>query len=387
MFGYRYVTRQQLAGFDQYKYNAVDTNPLSVYVMQNLWNRIVKAVPLWIAPNLLTFTGFLLILLNYFLLAYYDWNYTSSSLGSRHAPKWVWGLTGLTTFSAYALDSVDGKHARRTHSSSPLGELFDHGLDSWATSLFTLSFFSVFGLSAEREVTPFTLYYILCIILFTFMLSHWEKYNTGVLFLPWGYDISQVTLTSVYLLTAIYGVEAWHKPLMFGYLFADILIAMVIGCSVFLSLPQTLYNIYQAKKLGTLQRNSISEGLLPLLSPTLLFLLLTTWAKISPEDILTKNPRIFLWMVGVTFSNVTCRLIVCQMTKTRSEVIHWLLIPLAGTVGAVYMGLEVHSEFALLTGYTLLVTVAHVHYGICVGKQLSAYFNIFIFSLEKRRLD
>ncbi|KAG2458004.1 EPT1 Ethanolaminephosphotransferase, partial [Polypterus senegalus] len=164
-------------------------------------------------------------------------------------------------------NSVDGKHARRTHSSSPLGELFDHGLDSWATSLFTLSFFSVFGLSAEREVTPFTLYYILCIILFTFMLSHWEKYNTGVLFLPWGYDISQV-----------------------------------------------------------------------------------------------------------------CRLIVCQMTKTRSEVIHWLLIPLAGTVGAVYMGLEVHSEFALLTGYTLLVTVAHVHYGICVEMLLE-------YASENGRLD
>ena len=33
----------------------------------------------------------------------------------------------------YVSDGIDGKQARRTGTSSPLGELFDHGLDSWAT--------------------------------------------------------------------------------------------------------------------------------------------------------------------------------------------------------------------------------------------------------------
>ena len=27
---------------------------------------------------------------------------------------------------------------------------------------------------------------------FNFWVSHWEKYNTGVLYLPWMFDISQV---------------------------------------------------------------------------------------------------------------------------------------------------------------------------------------------------
>ncbi|CAF4381810.1 unnamed protein product, partial [Rotaria magnacalcarata] len=30
------------------------------------------------------------------------------------------------------VDGMDGKQARRTKSSSALGELFDHGVDSWA---------------------------------------------------------------------------------------------------------------------------------------------------------------------------------------------------------------------------------------------------------------
>ncbi|KAG7455264.1 hypothetical protein MATL_G00254750 [Megalops atlanticus] len=387
MFNYHYVTPQQLAGFDKYKYSAVDTNPLSVYVMQHLWNKLVKVVPLWIAPNLLTFTGFLLILINYLLLSLYDWNYKASAPGSQHIPDWVWSVSGFATFSAYALDSIDGKHARRTLSSSPLGELFDHGLDSWATSLFTLSLFSVFGISAETAVSAYTLYGVLCVVLLTFTVSHWEKYNTGILFLPWGYDISQVTLTAVYLLTAVVGVEAWHKPLPFGYFVTDILIAMVIGCSAFLSLPQTLYNIYLAHQRGTLLRTSLYEGLLPLLSPCLLFALLTAWAVLSPGDVLTHNPRLFLWMTGVAFSNVTCRLIICQMTNTRSEAFHWLLLPLAIITGGIATGALAQCEFLCLLVYSVLVTTAHIHYGVCVGKQLSKHLNIYVFTLGKRHQD
>lgn len=89
------------------------------------------------------------------------------------------------------VDGVDGKQARRTNSSTPLGELFDHGLDSWACVFFVSSIYSVFG-RGESGVSVLTLYGLLWVVLFSFILSHWEKYNTGVLFLPWGYDISQV---------------------------------------------------------------------------------------------------------------------------------------------------------------------------------------------------
>uniref|UniRef100_A0A8B9FS64 Ethanolaminephosphotransferase 1-like protein n=1 Tax=Amazona collaria TaxID=241587 RepID=A0A8B9FS64_9PSIT len=174
------------------QYNAVDTSPLSVYIMQPIWNKIIKIVPLWVAPNVLTFSGFVMILVNYFLISSYDWDYTAS-------------------------DSIDGKHARRTQSSTPLGELFDHGLDSWATSIFVLSFFSVCSRdNGKSGISVYTMYIYLSIVLFNFMCSHWEKYNTGVLFLPWGYDISQV-------------VSIYHS--CFGFI--------VFNCvSVFIMLPK-----------------------------------------------------------------------------------------------------------------------------------------------------
>lgn len=98
----------------------------------------------------------------------------------------MWWLNFLLS-----VDGVDGKQARRTNSSTPLGELFDHGLDSWACIFFVATVYSVFG-RGESGVGVATLYYILWVVLFSFILSHWEKYNTGILFLPWGYDMSQV---------------------------------------------------------------------------------------------------------------------------------------------------------------------------------------------------
>lgn len=43
-------------------------------------------------------------------------------------------------------DGIDGKQARRTQTCGPLGELFDHGLDSWSTMFITTALYSVFGI-------------------------------------------------------------------------------------------------------------------------------------------------------------------------------------------------------------------------------------------------
>uniref|UniRef100_A0A8C0ZEA3 Ethanolaminephosphotransferase 1 n=1 Tax=Cyanistes caeruleus TaxID=156563 RepID=A0A8C0ZEA3_CYACU len=349
------------------QYSAVDTNPLSVYIMQPIWNKIIKIVPLWIAPNLLTFSGFVMILFNYFLISFYDWDYTASGTSPGLVPTWVWLFSAFTTFCAYALGN--------TQSSTPLGELFDHGLDSWATSIFVLSFFSVCSRdNGKTGVSVYTMYIYLSIVLFNFMCSHWEKYNTGVLFLPWGYDISQV-LIAAYLLTGTVGVEVWQKPLLFGYYITDVLVILLIGkCPHMSHLKKTLKN------------DSLYEGLLPLVSPLLLFILLTVWVVLSPSNILAKQPRLFLWMVGVAFSNVICKVIVCQMSSTRPELFHWFLFPLALVVYAAISGLLGCMEEAVLGVFTALLTAAHVHYGVCVVSrgQLSEHLNIYIFSLKKR---
>ena len=55
------------------------------------------------------------------------------SLFFWQAPWWVYFSCGLGLFFYQCLDAIDGKQARRTGSSSPLGELFDHGCDAVST--------------------------------------------------------------------------------------------------------------------------------------------------------------------------------------------------------------------------------------------------------------
>ena len=92
-------------------------------------------------------------------------------------------------------DGIDGKQARRTGTSGPLGELFDHGLDSWTAALIPVCLYSVFGRS-DHSVPPLRFYAVCWNVFLTFYLTHFEKYNTGVLFLPWGYDLSMIVRTT-----------------------------------------------------------------------------------------------------------------------------------------------------------------------------------------------
>ena len=103
------------------------------------------------------------------------------------------------------VDGIDGKQARRTKSSTPLGELFDHGSDSIIACLLPMGIFSVFGRSEDDfGADVWVLYMIVCVIMATFYISHWEKYLTGVMFLPWVYDFSQL-VSSVFVIIFFIG--------------------------------------------------------------------------------------------------------------------------------------------------------------------------------------
>ena len=84
-----------------------------------------QLVPQWVAPNLITFTGWLMVISDFVLLSYYDYDYYASfnDKGIQHPPipRWVWLYCAITHFTAYTLDGIDGKQARRTKSSTPLG--------------------------------------------------------------------------------------------------------------------------------------------------------------------------------------------------------------------------------------------------------------------------
>ncbi|CAG4939668.1 unnamed protein product [Colias eurytheme] len=391
MFNYKYLTRDHLEGFDNYKYMSKDTSPLSVYVMHPFWNKVVELVPRWVAPNVLTFAGFLLTVLDFILLSYYDYDYTAASARvngtsteplnghTEVIPQSLWYLLAVFLFLAYTLDGIDGKQARRTQTSGPLGELFDHGLDSYSVFFIPACLYSIFG-RLDFSIPPIRMYYIMWNLLLNFYLSHWEKYNTGVLFLPWGYDFSMWASTFFFMWTGVKGT-AYYKKYIFGsYTLANAFEWVIYGTGVLTNLPVALYNIQQSYKLRTGKMRSPLEAIRPLWSILGIFIVSSFW--VHKTSLVDNDPRMVFLLIGTLFSNVACRLIVSQMSNQRCDSTNWLIYPLV--LSAVTSLTFPRYEPTVFYTVTSFVVAAHVHYGACVVRQMCDHFRISCFHIKQR---
>lgn len=86
-------------------------------LLNPFWAYLTDCLPLWLAPNMVTTLGGLHCALAYGTLWYYSPDFDGNP------PDWVLMLASYCTFAYYTLDCMDGKQARRTGSSSPLGQL------------------------------------------------------------------------------------------------------------------------------------------------------------------------------------------------------------------------------------------------------------------------
>ena len=78
------------------------------------------------------------------------------------------------------------------------------------------------------------------------------------------------------------------------------------------------------------------------------------WVFRSPNNILELDPRCLFLLTGTVFANICCKLIIAQMSNTRSELFSVILIPLALTVVSVLIipGMTAGRELAVLYALT-----------------------------------
>ncbi|XP_076180132.1 ethanolaminephosphotransferase 1 isoform X2 [Ptiloglossa arizonensis] len=367
-----------------FQYSSVDTSPFSVNVMHPFWNKVVQYCPKWVAPNVLTFSGFLFTVLNFIIFSKYDYYlYASSDDKPQYPPipRWVFALGAFNVFMAHTLDGIDGKQARRTETSSPLGELFDHGLDSWTTIFITVCIFSVFG-RTDHSVSPLRMYFILWSVFTNFYLTHWEKYNTGVLFLPWGYDLSMVGTIIVFTISSIGGHKAWKFISPCGISVGVIFELLLHITAIAASLPVVLWNIYKSYRDKTGKMRTFLDAIAPLFPLGILFTISTIWVVHSPSNIVEKDPRIVFLMIGTIFSNICCRLIVSQMSNTRCELLPWILLSVG--VAAAFSFILPSIDLPIIYIVTIVTLVAHIRFGSCVVRQMCRHFGIYTFSIKNR---
>jgi ethanolaminephosphotransferase len=96
--------------------------------------------------------------------------------GLDQVPTFLLIFNGLAVAIYYTMDCMDGKQARRTGTSSPLGQLFDHGVDccSNMAHLSTCQSFLLMGPSRGYLFSQVGLQVV-------FFATQWEEYYTGTL--------------------------------------------------------------------------------------------------------------------------------------------------------------------------------------------------------------
>ncbi|KAM7532715.1 hypothetical protein Aperf_G00000130338 [Anoplocephala perfoliata] len=344
-------------GVRRHKYACIDTSPLSKYVMHPFWNYVVQFCPKWVAPNTLTVLGFGLTVLNFFILTAYDWD-LKSPYGT---PRLIWLLSALLVFVSHTLDGIDGKQARRLGLSSPLGELMDHCCDAWTAAFFAPILFSLFSGQLKSSILFSCEWYLI----FCFLLAHWEKSITGVLYLPWSYDIGQLTSVVLFLVTFVASPSIWLRPFPFVHLNGPELIPYVAhGAFWFLSIPVSIFNITAACIRDRSKIPTLDDLVRPLFGTIFVFLVSWFWMVRSPTHIIEQSPRLFLLCGGTLAANITSRVILADVTKTKAPMWCDLMGIYSLMVFVLCLGLPrapaARIEYSCLFGITSYFTVMHL---------------------------
>ena len=240
-----YIPKERFSSIRSYKYKSSDSSISYKYFMSPLCDYLVNFFPTWLAPNVITISGFFLNLLYFLITGYY------TKFKGGFIPPWACFFSAFCYLLYMILDNIDGKQARRTKSSSPLGLLFDHGTDACTT------FFITCGLGAILALETIYQYILLWImIIVPFYLNNWEEYITGVMSLPIINGINEGTFIIVFLecLTGCIGQDYLNKKeyIIFGkhILFNTFISSLACGAGIFFG----IISIFKVRQLESKEK-------------------------------------------------------------------------------------------------------------------------------------
>ncbi|XP_023723071.1 cholinephosphotransferase 1 isoform X1 [Cryptotermes secundus] len=351
----------QLKRLSDHKYSCSSISLVDP-LLQPWWNWLVSKTPLWIAPNLITILGLIVNIITTLILVWY------SPDAKAEAPRWACFVCALGLFVYQSLDAIDGKQARRTGTSNPLGELFDHGCDSISTVFVALSA----CIAVQLGYYPTWMFFQCFCAMTLFYCAHWQTYVSGTLrFGKIDVTEAQISIIVIHLMSAIFGPSVWMMKIPFleyfelRYLiglFSFVMAVIVtyrnsvivftggIGkngstCALpWLDVELKLVPIYIAVLVAALLAQSkvaiiITGGVgkngstvagTSVLSPVIPFSLVIVPAFIiyrkSVEHVYENHPALYILAFGMAAAKVTNRLVVAHMTKNELEYLDSALI-------------------------------------------------------------
>jgi ethanolaminephosphotransferase len=385
-----YISEKGVESLKSYKYSGVDRSYVAKYILQPYWRWCVNFFPEWMPPNGITLMGFSFIILSSLL------SYIYSPTLDYVVPAWVSFAHGLLLFLYQTFDAVDGKQARRTGSSSPLGELFDHGCDALTCAFETMAF----GCTVMSG--KWTLWFW-AIAIIPFYGATWESFFTDTLILPEinGPTEGLMLIYGVHFFTSIVGTSWWtlnfrvavpllrfipFLPDMPAYIFTIwfMLIATVT--------PTFAYNVYNVSKVVKARGESMTTALAMLFPFVVLLGSVTTWALLSPSDILATQPHLVLIGAGCSFGYMVGRLVLAHLTVTPKGLktgmcksLVFLPFAIGNALSAqVLGGKPLVNEFVVLLAFVAFEILLYLRFASGVINEISTALGIYCFQLGKR---
>nr|XP_046196713.1 choline/ethanolaminephosphotransferase 1-like isoform X2 [Oncorhynchus gorbuscha] len=365
------LDRQQLKRLEEHRYSSAGHSLLEP-LMQCYWEWLVGHVPTWIAPNLITIVGLVTNVFTTLVLVYY------CPTATEQAPLWAYLLCAVGLFVYQSLDAIDGKQARRTNSSSPLGELFDHGCDSLSTVFVVLGT----SIAVQLGTNPDWMFFCCFAGMFMFYCAHWQTYVSGTL--RFGiFDITelQICLALLQMLTATVGPFLWNVTIPV----INIQMKIVPAICTFLGAIFSCTNYFRVIFTGGVGKNGSTIAGTSVLSPVLhigsVIILAMMIYKKSAIQLFEKHPCVYILAFGFVSAKITNKLVVAHMTKSE---MHLHDIAFLGP-GLLFLDQYFNSfidEYLVLWIAVILSFVDLVRYCVSVCNQIASHLHIFVFRIK-----
>uniref|UniRef100_A0A0N5AXA6 diacylglycerol cholinephosphotransferase n=1 Tax=Syphacia muris TaxID=451379 RepID=A0A0N5AXA6_9BILA len=368
------LTPEEMERLGNHKYSACDISWLDELCMKRFWDYLVTFYPLWLAPNLITFIGLLINLGTVLILSYYCYS------AREQAPWYAYLQAAIGLFIYQTLDATDGKQARRLGSSSPLGELFDHGCDSMAQVFVSLNVCYCMQLGENSCVVLG-----LCVMaVILFYCAHWGTYCTGQLrFSKFDVTEAQMVVIAVLTITALFGSKIWCIEIFGVYLKTLlVLFSLVMALWQIVGYLSVVFTGGAGKNGSTVADTSVLFPLCPLLAVVLPFCMV--YHK-SQSGIYDDNITLFVLCFGAVGAKATNRLIIAHMSRSGLCLWDWIyLAPIA-------MMLNQYYDFYVDELYLLIIVTVYAYanlllFSTIICQQFCEYLNINCFTLGLRKV-
>ncbi|XP_070154391.1 cholinephosphotransferase 1 isoform X2 [Polyergus mexicanus] len=361
----------QLKRLSEHKYSCTSKSLLDG-LLQPWWDWLVSKVPLWLAPNLITVLGLIVNIVTTLILVYY------SPDARAEPPRWACFLCALGLFIYQSLDAIDGKQARRTGTSTPLGELFDHGCDSISTVFVALSA----CIAVQLGYYPTWMFFQCFCAMTLFYCAHWQTYVSGSLrFGKVDVTEAQFTIITIHLISAIFGPEIWMMEIpVLGVGTFNNYIAVIF----YAGYVQVFLEFCKVFESGGIGKNGSTIAGTSVLSPIIPFSFVIVPAFIiyrkSAEHVYENHPALYILAFGMVAAKVTNRLVVAHMTKNEMQYLDSSLI------GPAMLFLNQYFNFFIKEYYVLWlcfiwVTLDFFRYSAQVCLEICDHMKIKLFRI------